>query len=113
MSNFLPLISKTYEFEGDTITASFKRLTRGQMILISPFIQNSTDKESQSVEDQMRLIDITVNALSENIESFEGLKDSDDCEIAFDTAQNEAYFMSLLSEMAMDLITESMVQEKK
>lgn len=112
MSRFLPLVTKKYEFEGDTITASFNRLTRKQMMAISPYIPANEEIE-QTLEEQMKLINAAIDALKDNIKTFEGCKDSEGNALEFTDIADEAYFTNLLSEMATDLLNESMVQEKK
>ena len=115
MSDYLPTVSKTYEFQGDTVSATFKRMTRRQMMAISPLLPataNGTPVE-QSQQEQFALMDAAIEALAENVESFKGIKDMEGRGMDFEEVKDQAYFTSLLSEMAMDLITESMVQEKK
>jgi len=120
MSKFLPNISKTYEFEGDTIAATFKRLTRQQMMAIQPLspkvVGRKDDKpilEEQAPDQQVAMMDLAINSLKENMVSFTGLKDGNGEEVKFEVAVDQAYFTGLMSGMTGDLLSESMVNEKK
>lgn len=111
MSNYLPLVKKTFEFQGDKISAEFKRLTRAQMIKIAPHIPS--EDADETLMDQMKTADVSIGILIENMESFKGLKDEDGNALEFNDICHESYFTPLLSEMAMSLLSESMVSDEK
>ena len=112
MSNFLPLVNKKYEFEGDTVTVSFSRLTRQQMLAITPFLPTK-DGGGQTIEEQLKLMDATINALETNIDIFTGLKDSNGGALTFEAIVNQAYFTTFVSGIAGDLLKESSVEDEK
>ncbi len=115
MSNFLPLVKKEYEFEGDTIATEFSRLTRAQMLSVSPYIPEVKNGKAaaQSSEDSMRFMDKAIDALKENMKVFTGLKDGDGNVLEFAAVADQSYFTTLLAQIAGDLMSESMVKEKK
>ena len=117
MSGYLPTVKKEYEFEGDTITAAYSRLTRGQMIKISPHIprvdQTTLQVEEFDLESNFKLLDGVMDALEENMKEFSGLKDAEGNDLAFSDICRDSYFFKLLSDMATDLMTESKMNEKK
>jgi len=112
MSNYLPLVKKQYTFEGDEVKVAFKRMTRQQMLVMNPLLPKTEEDDVQTTEDQMKMIDVAINILSENIKSFTGLNTDDGDVIEFTDIVNEAYFMKFLSEIAMDLVSSSMVETK-
>lgn len=122
MSKFLKTVSKTYTFQGDTITASFKRLTRAQMMAITPLSPKVIGKnedgpiiEEQTTGQQVAFMEVTIGALKDNVVTFESgeLVDENDQPMEFEDIVEEAYFTQLVSEMTKDLLSESMVDEKK
>lgn len=112
MSSFLKNVSKTYTFEGDTISISFTRMTRKQMMDISPYLPKSSD-EAQTQAQQMDLVDKGIDILKQNMISFTGLKDSEGEDLTFNDISDEALFMELTSEIMADLMSESTIDEKK
>ena len=138
MSRFLPLVSKTYEFQGDKVAVSFSHLTREQMIKIMPHIpqdgkvsQDDLVKNTEMVDvtishipqdgkvsqddlvKNMEMVDVTISALKQNMKSLTGLLDAEGRPLTWEATIDEAYFTNLYSEIAFDLISESMVNEKK
>ena len=114
MSNFTPLVERTYEFDGDTVAISFSRLNRKDMMNVLPVFQELKDAEEGKAE-HTEGINNVLNALADLIPTYvkkiSGLFDSDGAEISIETIVNEMYFMKLSSMIAMDLIKESGVPE--
>jgi len=112
MSNFLPLVEATFDFDGDTVAVSFERLSRQQMMEIAPFMPTNKD-QVQTLEQQMIMGDKAINILKTNMKTFSGLKDKNSQEIPFEKAVDQAYFTHLFGQIASRLISESIVVEKK
>jgi len=111
MSNFMPLVRREYEFEGDTISVSFTRLTRQQMIEISPYLPK--DDHGLSEDDNMSLIGKAIDILKKNVVDFSGLKNANGEPLAFLDIIDDTYFFSLSTDMVKDLMGESMLSVKK
>ena len=112
MSKYTPLVKKSYPFEGDTVTVLFKRLTRAQMLQLTPFLPDSEDAV-MSNEENILLMDETTKCLKDNIAENSGLKDPDGNALDLKDCIDDSYFMGLASLISADMMTESMVNAKK
>lgn len=112
MSNFLPLVKKEYKFQGDTIEVSFNLLSRNQMMSLLPLMPKEQGEEL-SLESQSALMEVSMEALKDNVKDFTGLKDRNGSAIEFKDAVEQAYFTTLMTEITMDMFNESMVEEEK
>ena len=114
MSNFTPLVERTYEFEGDSIKVVFARLRRKDMLAAMPAFKKLMDAEeakdaelkSAAINDVLNII---AEVLPEYVKSVEGLKDSEGNDIGIKTVADEMYFMGLCAQIATDIMGESSV----
>lgn len=117
MSNFTPLVEKTYEFDGDTVLVKFSRLRRKDMIKILPAFAKVREAQEEQAEDEPMSeafaegVNDVLNDVAELIpgyvKSFNGLKDSAGGAIDIDTVVSEMYFSRLSGMIVMDMIKES------
>lgn len=120
MSNFSLVIKKTYEFEGDTISVEFKPLTKDQMISISPYMPEVDGKDKkgkptlkkQSMEEMMKVSEMTTKLLKDNLVSFEGLVNDGGDPISIDDVFEFNYFSKLLNAICSDFMGGGSVDEK-
>lgn len=110
MSNFTPLVNKTYEFDGDTVHVTFARLRRKDMLTVLPVFSKLKDSEENSEEWTEGINDVLnelADLLPDYVKEFKGLLDSEGNAIEIGTVAVEMYFMKLSAMIAMDLIKES------
>lgn len=121
MSNFTPLVHKQYEFEGDKISVSFRRLKRKHMISISPMLaklQSLTDEQgnipAEAIMDNNEalsdILDAIIDHIPEYVSVFNGLTTADGLEVTVETVADDVYFMPLALQIAMDMVVESSVR---
>ena len=109
MSNFTPQVEKTYEMEGDEIRVRFTRLKRKHILEFLPQISKMTMTGAEDISgEQMAVVGELVGVLPEYVTEFAGLKDKDGNALEFTDVCEEVYFLELMTEIATDLITESM-----
>lgn len=121
MSKFMKSIVHSFDFEDDKIRVVMTRLTRGQMLSITPYAPKSDGVDEkgdlvlvdQTADEVYAMLDAGIKCLKENILSFDGLVDGENVSLGFDDICDEQYFNSLMSGMVNVLISESMVVEKK
>lgn len=109
MSNFTPLVTRTYEFEGDTITVKFSRLKRKHMLNAMPALSNlnaAEDEVAKNVALNEFLNDV-IDVIPEYVKEFNGLNDSEGNAISIETVIDDFYFLKLAAEMSMDMVKES------
>lgn len=107
----MPAVTKEYEFQNDTVKVEFKRMTREQMMSVSPYLRDEGDDANPGGDAKM--MDISADILSVNIISFTGLKDKEGNAIDKDTFLSNAYFFSLLGDLIKDLVRESLINPKQ
>lgn len=112
MSNFTPLVERTYEFEGDSVKIIFSRLRRKDMLAAMPAFKKMVDAgedaelKSSAINDVLNII---AEVLPEYVQVVEGLKDSEGNDIGIKTIADEMYFMGLCAKIATDIMGESSV----
>ena len=115
MSNFTPLVTKEYEFEGDKVKVTFKRLTRKQMLDAIPLMNkindlNSNDADLESTESLTAINDFLndiIDELPSSVIELEGLNDADGNAVSITTVVDDMYFMKLAALICMDVVRES------
>jgi hypothetical protein len=112
MSNFTPLVSKTYEFDGDSIEVSFSRLKRKHMIAAMPGIKRLQDAQEAEDGDAIanainEILEKVIDNIPEYVQSFKGLADVEGRPIEIKTVVDEMYFVKLCSQLALDMIQSS------
>ena len=116
MSNFTPLVSKTYTFEGDTITVEFARLKRMDVLMMMPKVQQAAALQIKKDETGAALLNNEVlndllTVLPDYVKKFDGLTYENGEPIKFSEAVDEMYFMDLITDIGMDVMNSSMVVE--
>ncbi len=112
MSNYIPLVKKTYDFEGDTVIVTFKRLTRAQMISLTPFLPETEETEMTN-EQNVNLMENVSECVSENMVECSGLRDAEGNALDLKEHIDDMYFMELVTLISTDLMESSMVNAKK
>lgn len=92
MSRYVRNPSKTFEFDGDKVTAVFKPLSALDLAQM-------TDNSTRS--DEVRVMG---EVLSKNIQEVRGLLDADGSPIDVHTLATDAYFVGLAAEMFKALV---------
>ena len=112
MSNFTPLVSKTYEFEGDTVRVEFKRLKRKHMLNAIPALKRlqESDGDEAQLEKVNEFVNEIIDVIPEYIEVFDGLLDNQGQPITIETVIDDFYFLKLASQISMDMVKESSPQ---
>jgi hypothetical protein len=114
MSKFTPLVKRTYEFQGDSISVSFRRLTRKHVLGFMPKVIAAQHCEgAEQLQAQNEMLNDLVDLLPQYVEEFTGLRDTDGNAVQFDTVVSEIFFIDLVTEIGTDLMNESMVMDGK
>ena len=95
MSNFTPTVKFETEFEGDTVRMNLRRLKRGDMMKLSPYLTTETG----GAIDGMQLMDISAGFIRDYVFDFCGLTDAEGSELPFTAITDEVYFLGLISEI--------------
>jgi hypothetical protein len=116
MSNFTPTVSKTYKFEGDTITVEFSRLKRMDVLMMMPKVQQAAALQIEKDEAgaatlNNEVLNDLLTVLPDYVKKFDGLKYENGEPIKFEDAVNEMYFIDLITDIGMDVMNSSMVVE--
>jgi hypothetical protein len=113
MSNFTPLVTKEYEFEGDTVTVTFRRLKRKHMLQALPAMNrlSELDVNETEINNKTELVNdfigSIIDAIPEYVETFSGLADSEGNPIGIETVINDFYFLKLATFISMDMVKSS------
>jgi hypothetical protein len=116
MSNFTPLVKKTYQFEGDIVEVTFARLKRKHMLKIIPHISAMTkaqeDADQAAIADTTTtMLNIIIDALPEYVTEINGLTSKEGGNVGLEDITNEMYFMGLATDICMDILNESTVMD--
>ena len=95
MSSFTPLVNFETKFEEDTVTMSLRRLKRKSMMLLSPYMDN----EGEGKIDEIGMLNVISDILPDHVVNFKGLVTADGTEITVKEMCDEAFFLSLQSEI--------------
>jgi hypothetical protein len=114
MSNFTPLVTKEYEFDGDKVTVIFTRLKRKDMLSALPAFKklNDMDEDDDGAEKQEVINDVLngiADVIPDYVKTISGLVDADGDDVPIETVAEEMYFMRLCAQIAMDIMRESTV----
>jgi hypothetical protein len=119
MSNFTPLVTREYEFEGDKISMTFSRLKRKHMLGAMPALKTMRDLQDESASDdrmQTAMGDVLtaiVDHVPDYVTEFKGLTDENGNPISIETVCNEFYFMALSAQICNDVLQASTGTEGK
>jgi len=109
MSRYTPLVEFQTVFEEDTVTMELDQLTRKQFLSWMPYMSEVDDEGKLSTENTMKLVNEAADLIPEYVKNFKGLKDMDGVAITLETVVKKVYFMTLVSEIVMELIQNSQV----
>jgi len=108
MSNFTPLVTKEYDFDGDHITVTFSRVTRKHMLASMPaFLKIQEADEDNRAEIINDVLNDIVDVIPNYVKSIEGLNDVEGNRIKIETVVTDMYFMRLCALIANDMMRES------
>jgi hypothetical protein len=110
MSNFTPLVTKEYDFDGDKVKVTFSRLLRKDMLNVMPAFAklNAAGEGSRDHDDAVNdILNGLADSLPHCVKSFTGLNDSTGSPISIETVVGEMYFMRLCVLISMDVVKES------
>lgn len=112
MSQFTPLVRRTYDFQNDKVNVAFKRLQRKHVLGFMPKVQAAQKaKGDAALNAQNEMVNDLIDLLPEYVMEFDGLKDDNGDKIEFNTVVNEMYFIDLVTNIGMDLMNESVVMD--
>jgi len=118
MSKFTKQISKTYDFQGDTVRVKMKRLKRKDAIKLAP-LMSEPDKDGNvkmSLYDSMEFVGVANEVLLNCVTSFSGLLNEEEEPIFKEEIfgeESEVYFMELTSQIMGDLMEASFASGDK
>lgn len=109
MSNFTPMVTKEYEFDGDTVKVVFSRLNRKDMLSAMPAFKRLRDADGEDANNEAvnDLLNDIADLLPQYVKSIEGLVDAEGNAVSIDVVVNEMYFMRLCALIAVDVMRES------
>lgn len=116
MSNFTLNFTKTFSFDGDTVTVVMKRLTRESALRLAPYMKTGEDGEMRmSFEDNLKFMDVGAAVLKDCIVSMKGLYvEQNQVDVGtdmFNVVFENMYFLGLLSDMFNELFSESFMDD--
>lgn len=117
MSKFTKSITRTYDFEDDTVTVTMNRLKRKHALKLIPHI-GEPDEDGRVVmnlDESMEFMDLAAGMLTQYITSMVGLVDDEGAQISVDDAfgeEAESYFIQLASDIMSDLMEASFIKPK-
>lgn len=112
MSNYIASELKTFEFQGDTITAEIESLENDDFAKLLPFFTTNDSGETiLRFEDKEKFEAVALKFLGKYVKSFEGLKDRNGQPISLETVIKKTYFMQLTAEMMKELFILSKISE--
>ena len=110
MSKFTKSLVETFDFDGDKVTITFKRLKRKHLIALSPHMTTSGDIE---FKDQVKFMDAAAEVLPDIIESMTGLVDADGNALTVEEMVDEMYFVPLVSDLMGKVMEQSFVKDEQ
>ncbi len=130
MSNFIPSVQKTIEFEGDKVSVVLRPFVTQAFFKVMPAAQkyneeirrikkekgietiDENEKDIEAVDEneidpaiRAELMRVSAEALPEHVDAFNGLKDAHGDEVNLDAALENMYFMPLVAQLINELIT--------
>lgn len=112
MSNYLPSVKASSEFDGDTVTYTLEPIENNDFGKLLPFFKEGEDGEQKiAFSDQAAFMAVAGELLGKYASNFAGLTDASGAEVPLETAVCKSYFLGLVSDMVGQLFNASMVQE--
>lgn len=110
MSGYKPREHFEHEFEGDIVSYYLTRLTRQEVMELTPLFIKIEKDES---EEAMMIINKIIEFLPMHVQNFDGLVDSNNEPIKLDLVLTDTYFLGLAKEMAGNLMSISWTNKAK
>ena len=110
MSGYTPKEKFELEFEGDIITYSLSRMTRKEVMVLTPYFMKVKTDES---EEAMNAMDKVIDMLPDHVSEFKGLKDAGGNALSFESMFNQSYFIRVVKDMAANLMQISWISKEK
>lgn len=107
MSQFTPTVFFATDFDGDTITMTLKRLTRAQLHIAAPVMDEGVIK---TFEGKLKYLDIMAELLPQVVTEFKGLYIGG-VEAKLEDVLLEGFFSPLLDDIGDELFKVSFHQE--
>ena len=114
MGTFTPSISKSFEFDGDSVTVVFNRMKNRHFLRIAPFLLPDPEGPRTLQAGMMRsvkLVEDSKDILKECIVSVSGLTDSSGRSLVLEDIIEEGFFIPLLDRMLGALMEVSVLRE--
>jgi hypothetical protein len=118
MSGYTSLVKKQYTFEGDTVEVQFRRMKRKHMLKLIPVMNEynealeveETGGEAPKPSSELveNLLTVVMGHATEYVSYLTGLKDSEGADVGITEVFEEMYFLELATEIAEDLMEESL-----
>lgn len=109
MSRFTQAVDEKFEFDGDEVCFTMRRMQNKHMLKLAPTAIGMPSENR--IARTARLIDEAKDILRECVTNFHGLKDADGKEISFEMVLEESYFLALLDGMLGRLWEISILKE--
>jgi hypothetical protein len=113
MSGFTKTVKREFQFDGDTVSVEFKRLTRADALSIAPLSakMSTIDKDEEAAKVGSEWLEKACEMLPSYIVAFSGLRDGDGNVLGLEDALAAAYFMPLVRDLFNALLGSSMLTE--
>ena len=114
MSRFTPAVEAEFEFEGDRVVVTLRRLSNKQMVALAPHLAPDPAAPAALRSGVIRSAALIANSrevILECVTGFAGLKDSTGAALTLDAVLDEAYFLPLLDQVFSELLKVSVLTE--
>lgn len=125
MSNFTPLVTKKFEFDGDTVTVRFSRIKRKHFFKLMPLFmkfkgkikdeepaEGEVKKARELNEEELGHFQALMNDLGDSMLSYikqvEGLNDAAGEPVSKQDMMEDSYFLNLQIDILMSMIDASL-----
>ena len=108
MSKFTKSITRSYQFDGDTVTVTMQRMKRKHAMKLLPFISEPDESGNvkMTFQDQMEMLDVAAEFLPKYVNKIGGMRGEAGEELTTEAAveliSEESYFMGLVGEIVGD-----------
>ncbi len=117
MSKFTKSITRTYQFEGDTVVVVMDRLKRKHALKLIPYMSEPDEdgKVIMKLDESMDFMDVASDILAKHVTSITGLLDGNGEIVPINAVIGEdgtSYFIELSTEIMADLMEASFMKQK-
>lgn len=113
MGTFTSVIKKEFEFDGDKVVVTFRRMKNKHFLKIAPFLipdPNGPPTLKAGMLRAVKLVDDAKEILTECVVRIVGLTDAEGNPLGLETILEESFFISLMDEMLGFLMEESVLK---